>query len=94
MGKNILFEKIERFIRKFYLNRLIQGALIGSVLMIVFFLIFNGIEYFSWLPQKGRLILLVLFICISAFVIATFFAIPIVNLLRSERRCPTVTGRF
>lgn len=99
MGKNILFEKIERFIRKFYLNRLIQGALIGSVLMIVFFLIFNGIEYFSWLPQKGRLILLVLFICISAFVIATFFAIPIVNLLRfrkkmSDRDAAVLIGKF
>lgn len=99
MDKNILFEKIERFIRKFYLNRLIQGALIGSVLMIVFFLIFNGIEYFSWLPQKGRLILLVLFICISAFVIATFFAIPIVNLLRfrkkmSDRDAAVLIGKF
>lgn len=99
MGKNILFEKIERFIRKFYLNRLIQGALIGSVLMIVFFLIFNGIEYFSWLPQKGRLILLVLFICISAFVIATFFAIPIVNLIRyrkkmTDREAAVLIGRF
>lgn len=99
MDKNILFEKIERFIRKFYLNRLIQGALIGSVLMIVFFLIFNGIEYFSWLPQKGRLILLVLFICISAFIIATFFAIPIVNLLRfrkkmSDRDAAVLIGKF
>lgn len=99
MDKNILFEKIERFIRKFYLNRLIQGALIGSVLMIVFFLIFNGIEYFSWLPQKGRLILLVLFICISTFVIATFFAIPIVNLLRfrkkmSDRDAAVLIGKF
>ncbi len=99
MDKNILFEKIERFIRKFYLNRLIQGALVGSVLMIVFFLIFNGIEYFSWLPQKGRFILLVLFICISAFVIATFFAIPIVNLLRfrkkmSDRDAAVLIGKF
>lgn len=99
MDKNILFEKIERFIRKFYLNRLIQGALVGSVLMMVFFLIFNGIEYFSWLPQKGRFILLVLFICISAFVIATFFAIPIVNLLRfrkkmSDRDAAVLIGKF
>lgn len=99
MGKSILFEKIERFIRKFYLNRLIQGALIGSVLMIVFYLIFNGIEYFSWLPQKGRLVLLILFVCISAFVIVTFFVIPIINLIRfrkkmSEREAAILIGKF
>lgn len=99
MGKSILFEKIERFIRKFYLNRLIQGVLAGSVLMIVFYLIFNGIEYFSWLPQKGRLVLLILFVCISAFVIVTFFVIPIINLIRfrkkmSEREAAILIGKF
>mgnify|MGYP003289515037 CR=1 FL=1 len=99
MGKSILFEKIERFIRKFYLNRLIQGVLAGSVLMIVFYLIFNGIEYFSWLPQKGRLVLLILFVCISAFVIVTFFVMPIINLIRfrkkmSEREAAILIGKF
>ena len=99
MGKNILFEKIERFIRKFYLNRLIQGVLVGSILMIVFYLIFNGIEYFSWLPQKGRLVLLILFVCISAFVIVTFFAIPIINLIRfrkkmTDREAAVLIGKF
>ncbi len=99
MGKSILFEKIERFIKKFYLNRLIQGVLVGLVLMIVFYLIFNGIEYFSWLPQKGRLVLLILFVCISAFVIVTFFAIPVINLIRfrkkmSEREAAILIGKF
>ena len=99
MDKNILFGKIGLFIKKFYTNRLIQGVLVGAVLMIVFYLIFNGIEYFSWLPQKGRLVLLVLFICISAFVIVTFFAIPIVNLIRyrkkmTDREAAVLIGRF
>ena len=49
---HILLSKIESFIKKFYLNRLIQGALIGSVILILFFLIFNGIEYFSWFSEK------------------------------------------
>jgi len=89
MENNILLKKIERFIRKFYLNRLIQGALISAVLMIVFYLIINGIEFFSWLPQKGRLILLILFICISSFVIITFFAIPLYNLIRFKKKMST-----
>jgi len=99
MDNNILFEKIGQFIKKFYFNRLIQGVLVGSVLMILFYLIVNGIEYFSWLPQKGRLILLILFICLSAFVIVTFFAIPIVNLFRfrkkmSNSQAAVLIGKF
>ena len=51
---NKLIEKIEGFTRKYYLNRLIQGVLVGAVLWIVFYLLINGLEYFSWFPPKGR----------------------------------------
>lgn len=99
MANNILFEKIGQFIKKFYLNRLIQGGLIGSVLLIIFYLIVNGIEYFTWFQQKGRLILLILFICVSAFVIITFFAIPLLNLFRfrkkmSDSQAAVLIGKF
>lgn len=99
MSNNVLISKIERFIRKFYLNRLIQGALIGAVLMIALFLIINGIEYFSWLPQKGRLILLLLFIFGASFVAFFYFIIPIINLIRfrkkmSDEKAAVIIGRF
>lgn len=99
MGKSILITKIESFIKKFYLNRLIQGVLIGAVLMIVLFLIINSIEYFSWLPQKGRLFLLMLFIFGTVFVVVFYFVIPIVNLLRfrkkmSEEKAAVLIGKF
>ncbi len=99
MSNNVLISKIERFIRKFYLNRLIQGALIGAVLMIALFLIINGIEYFSWLPQKGRLILLLLFIFGASFVAIFYFIIPIINLIRfrkkmSDEKAAVIIGRF
>ena len=99
MSNSALISKIERFIRKFYLNRLIQGALIGLVLMIVLFLIINGIEYFSWLPQKGRLILLLLFIFGISFVAIFYFIIPIINLIRfrkkmSDEKAAVIIGKF
>ena len=99
MSNNVLISKIERFIRKFYLNRLIQGALIGAVLMIALFLIINGIEYFSWLPQKGRLILLLLFVLGTSFVAIFYFIIPIINLIRfrkkmSDEKAAVIIGRF
>ena len=99
MSNSALISKIERFIRKFYLNRLIQGALIGFVLMIALFLIINGIEYFSWLPQKGRLILLLLFILGISFVAIFYFIIPIINLIRfrkkmSDEQAAVIIGKF
>ncbi len=99
MSNFALISKIERFIRKFYLNRLIQGALIGLVLMIALFLIINGIEYFSWLPQKGRLILLLLFILGISFVAFFYFIIPIINLIRfrkkmSDEQAAVIIGKF
>ena len=99
MSNSALISKIERFIRKFYLNRLIQGALIGLVLMIALFLIINGIEYFSWLPQKGRLILLLLFILGISFVAIFYFIIPIINLIRfrkkmSDEQAAIIIGKF
>ena len=99
MSNNVLISKIERFIRKFYLNRLIQGVLIGAVLMIALFLIINGIEYFSWLPQKGRLILLLLFVFSESFVAIFYFIIPIINLIRfrkkmSDEKAAVIIGKF
>ena len=99
MSYSALISKIERFIRKFYLNRLIQGALIGLVLMIALFLIINGIEYFSWLTQKGRFILLLLFILGTLFVGIFYFAIPIINLIRfrnkmSDEQAAIIIGKF
>ena len=99
MANIALISKIERFIRKFYLNRLIQGALIGLILMIALFLIINGIEYFSWLPRKGRLVLLLLFILGTLFVIIFYFIIPIVNLIRfrkkmSDEQASVIIGKF
>ena len=99
MANSVLISKIERFIRKFYLNRLIQGVLIGAVLMIALFLIINGIEYFSWLPQKGRLILLLLFVFSESFVAVFYFIIPIINLIRfrkkmSDEKAAVIIGKF
>ena len=99
MATSALISKIERFIKKFYLNRLIQGALIGLVFIIALFLIINGIEYFSWLPQKGRLVLLLLFILGTLFVAIFYFIIPIINLIRfrkkmSDEQASVIIGKF
>ena len=95
----ILKDKIESFIKKFYLNRLIQGALIGAVILILFFLIFNGIEYFSWLSGKIRLILFITLISLFSIVAIFYFIIPLINLIRfrkkmSDKEAAVLIGKF
>ena len=96
---NGLLEKIEAFAKKFYLNRLIQGVLVGAVLWIVFYLLINGLEYFSWFPPKGRFVLFLFLMVGSAFVAVYYFLIPLVNLIRfrkkmSVEKAATLIGKF
>ena len=81
-----LIGKIEGFTRKFYLNRLIQGVLVGSVLWIVFYLLINGLEFVSWFPSKGRFVLFVFLLVGSAFVAVYYFLIPLANLIRFRKK--------
>ena len=83
---NKLIEKIEGFTRKYYLNRLIQGVLVGAVLWIVFYLLINGLEYFSWFPPKGRFALFLFLLAGSGFVLVYHFLIPLVNLIRFRKK--------
>ncbi|MBR5216161.1 MAG: hypothetical protein IKV80_08085 [Bacteroidales bacterium] len=95
----ILLDKIESFIKKFYLNKLIQGALIGSVILILSFLIFNVIEYISWFPGKIRLMLFITLVSIFSIIIVSYFVIPCINLIRfrkkmSNKEAAVLIGKF
>ena len=95
----VLKDKISSFIRKFYLNRLIRGVLIGVILLVLFFLIFNGIEYFSWSSGKIRLVLFITLVSVFSVVSIFYFIIPIVNLIRfrkkmSDKEAAVLIGRF
>ena len=83
---NKLIEKIEGFTRKYYLNRLVQGVLVGAVLWIGFYLLINGLEYFSWFPSKGRFVLFLFLLAGSGFVLVYHFLIPLFNLIRFRKK--------
>ena len=94
-----MIEKIERFVRKFYVNRLIQGVLVGAALWIVFYLLVNALEYFSWFSPRVRFVLFLLLLASSAAVLAFYFIIPLVNLLRFRKKmsleqASLLIGRF
>ncbi len=97
--QKVLVDKIERFVRKFYLNRLIQGVLIGAALWIVFYLLVNALEYFSWFSSRVRFALFVLLLAGSAAVLTFYFILPLVNLFRFRKKmsleqASLLIGRF
>ena len=94
-----MIEKIERFARKYYLNRLVQGVLVGAALWIVFYLLVNALEYFSWFSSKVRFALLLLLALGSAFVLVYYFVVPLLHLIRfrkkmSHEQAALLIGRF
>ena len=95
----ILLDKINSFIRKFYLNRLIQGALIGALLLIAVFLLINTAEFLSWFSGDIRFYLFILLVLAASLLIASFFIIPLINLIRfrkkmSKEEAAVIIGRF
>ncbi|MBL4587380.1 MAG: hypothetical protein JKX84_10040, partial [Flavobacteriales bacterium] len=48
MAQNLLLiEKLDAFIRKYYLNKLIRGAILCTGMVLAFFLVFATLEYFG-----------------------------------------------
>lgn len=74
-------KKVNDFVRKFYLNKLIKGTIffVSIGLLYLFFTIF--IEYFLWLKPTARTFLFWVLILIEFLLLVQFILIPIFKLL-------------
>jgi hypothetical protein len=81
-GYQVLIKKLDEFIRKFYLNRLIRGALYSLTLVLLFFLSVTILEYYSWLNTTARAFIFYSFLASSVFILVKFIAIPLLKLYR------------
>lgn len=77
-----LIEKLDRFIRKYYTNQLIRGAIFSAIYVIAFFLAINLLEYYFYLSPLLRKVLFFGFIVSSAAFIAKFVAEPLLRYYR------------
>ena len=74
-------KKLDKFIRKYFLNKLFRGLILFVFFTIIYLFITALVEYFLWLPTNGRKYLFygVIF---STFVFFILFLIrPLLNLL-------------
>jgi hypothetical protein len=79
---NALIEKLDGFIRKFYINQLIRGAIFSAIYILAFFLAINLLEYYLYLPSLLRKILFFGFLISSVAFTARFFLLPLLHYYR------------
>ncbi len=80
------FEKVQRklevFIRKYYLDRILKGSLLFLAIGLLYFLVISFVEYFFWLSTTGRMLLFWSFLAIELFLLFYFIGIPVLKLLK------------
>ncbi len=79
---NVLIKKLDEFIRRYYKNRLLEGALYTVGLLVGFFLIVNVFEYFGNFGIVIRTILFWLYLLAAFAVIWYYVLIPIFKIYK------------
>lgn len=75
-------EKLNQFIRKFYLNELIKGALLFFAFGLLYLILIVLLEYFLWLNSLGRGILFFAFVAVELYLLVRFILFPILKWAR------------
>ena len=78
-------QKLESFIKKYYTNELIKGAILFFAIGLLYFLIVLLIEYFLWLNPLGRSILFWTFIVFELGLFLRFIAFPLAKLFKFRK---------
>lgn len=78
--------KLNAYIRKFYLYQLIRGFILFVIVSAVYFSLISVLEYFSYFEPKIKLYILVVTLLLILFIFVYFLIIPLIKLLGIGRR--------
>ncbi len=78
----LLIQKLDEFIRKYYKNHLLKGVIYTLAFFLVAFLIFSAIEYFGHFNTTIRTILFYTFVFVNALIFAVWIVLPFLQLMR------------
>ncbi len=82
--KNIQ-NKLEAFIKRYYTNELLKGAILFFAIGLLYFLFTLFIEHVLWLSTMARTILFWLFIAVEIALIVKFIAMPLAKLFNLQK---------
>lgn len=81
-GENIILNKLDEFIRKYYKNELIKGLLLGLAGIVTAFLIATALEYFGQFNTGIRTVLFWSWLLFSLIIAVVYIIIPLLHLYR------------
>lgn len=81
----VIFQKLEFFIRKYYINELIKGSFFFFGLGLIYFIFISFVEYFLWLPSIGRTFLFYIFIFVEILLLIRFIFYPLFKLFKLKK---------
>ncbi|MGM8360858.1 DUF4175 family protein [Flavobacterium sp. ARAG 55.4] len=84
-SSNFIYQKLEAFIRKYYLNELIRGIVFFIGLGLLYFLFTLFIEYFLWLKPTARTILFWTFVGVEVILLFRYIVFPIFKLFKFKK---------
>ena len=81
-GHQLLIQKLDEFIRKYYKNKMIRGAIYGVALLLGAYLLVILLEYFGHFNVLVRTALFWSFIAGAAYIMSRFFIWPLAQMFR------------
>ncbi|MDZ4680531.1 MAG: DUF4175 family protein [Saprospiraceae bacterium] len=93
----LLIEKLDQFIRKYYINQLIRGSLYSVALILVLFLGLNFLEHYFYFHAGTRKVLFYSFIGVSTLSLCYWVVLPLLHYFRlgsviSHERAAAIVG--
>jgi hypothetical protein len=82
---NNIERKLEAFIKKYYTNELLKGAILFFAFGALYFLITLLVEYFFWLRPTARTVLFWVFVVVELGLLVKFIAIPLARLFKLSK---------
>ena len=79
---SLLISNLDAFIRKYYKNQLVRGAIYAFTLILAFFLIVTSLEFIGRFDTTVRTILFYFLVTSVTAVLAKFVALPLTHLYR------------
>ena len=78
----ILIDKLDTFIRKFYLNKMIRGVIYFVSALFITYLLLNTLEYFLYLSATWKTGLLLLNLAFLMYLFVFNFLIPLLGIYK------------
>ncbi len=78
----LLIDKLDAFIRKYYKNQLIRGGIYSFTVCLIFFLAITAVEYFGHFSTGIRTVLFYGFVISTLYILSIYVFIPLFHLYR------------